>query len=68
MHRVFEEGGGKPEAKRRRWKDDMKMDLREMGCRYGLDSSGIGQEPVAVYCEHGNWPAGSINFVKFLSR
>jgi hypothetical protein len=28
--------------------------------RCGLDSSGSGQESVAVCCEHGNEPLGSI--------
>jgi len=40
---------GKPEGKitlgrpRRRWEDNMKMDLQEVGCRgYGLDRAGPG--------------------------
>jgi hypothetical protein len=26
----------------------------------GLDASGLGQEPIAGSCEHGNEPSGSI--------
>jgi hypothetical protein len=39
---------GRPEGKSplgrhwRRWKDNIKMDLREVGWRYGLDSCGLG--------------------------
>jgi hypothetical protein len=31
-------------------KYNIKMDMRKIG-RCGLDSSGLGQEPVAVFCE-----------------
>jgi hypothetical protein len=37
---------------RRRWENNTKMDLREIGCI--LDSFGSGYVPVAVNCEHGN--------------
>jgi hypothetical protein len=39
----------KPERKRPRlrWKDNIRMDLREIVERCGLDSSGLGQGPVA---------------------
>jgi hypothetical protein len=36
----------------------------------GLDSSGLGQEPVAACCEHGNEPSGSLKgriFLDYLS-
>jgi hypothetical protein len=39
---------GKPEGKRplgrprRRWEDNIKMDLQVVGCRHGLDRSGLG--------------------------
>jgi hypothetical protein len=52
---------GKPEGKRplgrprRRWKDGIRMDLREIG----LDSTGSGQGPVAGCCECGDEPSGS---------
>jgi hypothetical protein len=58
---------GKPEGKRplgrprRRWKDGIRMDLREIGgggvC--GLDSTGLGQGPAAGCCECGDEPSGS---------
>jgi hypothetical protein len=53
---------GKPEGKRplgrprRRWIDNIKMDLSEIGIECcGLDWSGSGQD-----CERGNEPSGSI--------
>ena len=52
---------GKPEGKRplgrprRRWKDNIKMDLQEVVCRgYGLDRAGSGYGQVAGTCECGN--------------
>jgi len=39
---------GKPEGKRpvgrprRRWVDNIRMDLQEVGCEYGLDWAGLG--------------------------
>jgi hypothetical protein len=53
---------GKPEYKRplgrprRRWVDNIKMDLREIGW-YGL---------VEGSCEHGNEPSGSLKCWEFL--
>jgi hypothetical protein len=52
---------GRPEGKRplgrprRRWKDNIKMDLREIG----IDGANWIQV-VAGLCEHGNEPSGSI--------
>jgi hypothetical protein len=45
----------------RRWEDNIRMDLREMGWE-GVDlyASGLGQGPVADCCEHGNETSGSI--------
>ena len=47
--RVYRVLVGKPEGKgplgrpRRRWEDNFKMDLQEMGCGgYGLDQDGLG--------------------------
>jgi hypothetical protein len=54
---------GKPEGKRplgrlrHRWKDNIRMDLRETGC--GLDSPGSGWGPVDL---------GSIKHRKFLEK
>jgi hypothetical protein len=56
---------GNPEGKRaikrprRRWVDDIKMDLREIGLD-GMDSSCSGWGPVEASCEHGNEPLCSI--------
>jgi hypothetical protein len=53
---------GKPEGKkplrrpRRRWDDNIKIDLVE---RYGLDSSRSGWGVLEGSCEHGNEPSGS---------
>jgi len=55
---------GKPEGKRplgrprRRWVDNIRMDLQEVGC--GLDWAGPEQGQVADACECGNEPSGSI--------
>jgi len=59
---------GKPEGKRplgrprRRWVDNITMDLQEVGCGWvcGLDWAGPGQRQVADACECGNEPLGSI--------
>jgi len=56
---------GKPDAKRplgrcwSRWEDIIRIDLREVGS---------GQEQVAVSCEHGNEPSGSVNCGEFLDQ
>jgi hypothetical protein len=57
---------GKPEGKRppgrprRRWDDEIRMDLREIGLGgCGLDSTGSGQGPVAGCCECGDEPSVS---------
>ena len=55
---------GKPEGKRplgrprRRWVDNIRMDLQEVGC--GLDWAGPGQGQVADACECGNELSGSV--------
>jgi hypothetical protein len=52
---------GKPEGKRplgrprRRWEDEIRMELGECG----LDSTDSGQGPVAGCCECGDEPSGS---------
>jgi hypothetical protein len=58
---------GKPEGKRllggprRRWVDNIKMDLREIGWD-GMDWIDLAQDkgPVDGSCEHGNEPSGSV--------
>jgi len=48
---------GRPDGNRplgrssRRWDDNIKMVLEELGWEYGLDSSSSGQEQVAGSCE-----------------
>jgi hypothetical protein len=63
---------GKPEEKRpmgrprSRWEDNIRMDLREMGCG-GMDWIGLAQDrQVASNCECGNELSGSINRGEFL--
>ena len=51
---------------RRRWEDNIKMDLREVGWGHRLDSSGSGQGQVVDCCECGNEPSSSIKWWKFL--
>jgi hypothetical protein len=65
---------GKPEGKkslvrpRRRWDDDMKIDLQEVdGWGHGLDLSGSEQEQVARSCECGNESPGSIKCGEYLN-
>jgi hypothetical protein len=44
------------------WEDGIRMDLREIGLGgggCGLDSTVLGQGPVAGYCECGDEPSGS---------
>jgi hypothetical protein len=51
---------GKPEGwrplerPRRRWEDNIKMDLREMGWGHGLNRSGRGKGQMAGFCYRGN--------------
>jgi hypothetical protein len=47
---------------RRRWVDNIKMDLREVG-RDGMDWLDLAQEGC---CEHDNEPSGSIKFWEVL--
>ena len=77
--RLWEERGayrvlvGKPEGKRllgrprRRCVDNIRMDLREVGCRYG-DWIGLGQDRDGwrKACECGNEPTGSIKCGEFI--
>ena len=65
VHRVLV---GKPEGKRplgrprRRWEDNIKMDLQEVG----LDGVGSGWGQMAGTCEYGNELSGSIKCGEFL--
>jgi hypothetical protein len=65
---------GRPEGRRplgrprRRWEDNIKIDLREIG--FGdVDWIHWAQDrQVAGSCEHGNEPSGSIKCGKFLDQ
>jgi hypothetical protein len=63
---------GRPEGKRslgkprRRWENNIKMYLREVGWGQGLDRFGSGWGQVAGSCECGNEPSGSIKCGEFL--
>ena len=63
---------GKPEGKiplgrpRRRWVDNIRMDLQEVGCGY-VDWIGLAQDrQVAGAWECGNEPSGSVKCGEFL--
>jgi len=52
---------------RRRWEDNIKMDLQEVGCGgMGLDRAGSGWGQVAGTCDCSNEPSGSIKCGDFL--
>jgi hypothetical protein len=52
---------------RRRWEDNITMDLQEVGCG-GMDWIGLAQDrdKLARNCECGNEPSGSIKRGEFL--
>jgi len=64
---------GKPEVKtplgrpRRRWEDNIKMNLQEVGCR-GMDWIELAQDRdrELCTCECGNEPSGSMKCGEFL--
>jgi len=63
---------GKPEGRRplgiprRRWVDNIRMDLQEVGCGY-MDWIGLAQDrQVADVFECGNEPSGSVKCGEFL--
>jgi len=62
------ETGGKETLgrRRRRWVDNIRMDLQEVGCGY-MDWIGLVQDrQVADACECGNEPSGSVKCEEFL--
>ena len=78
MARMGEERGmyrvlvGKPEGKRpqrrprRRWVDNIRTDLQEVGCGY-MDWIGLAHDrQVADACECSNEPSGSVKCGEFL--
>jgi len=51
---------------RRRWVDNIRMDLQLVGCGY-IDGFGLAQDRhVADACECGNGPLGSVKCGEFL--
>jgi len=70
---VFRDLVGKPEVKtplgrpRRRWEDNIKMDLQEIGCG-GMDWIELAQDMDRgrCTCECGNEPSGSMKCGEFL--
>ena len=65
VYRVLVE---KPEGKRplwrhrRKWEDNIRMDIQEWDEGHGLDWSGSGQGQVAGCCKRSNWPSGSVKY------
>ena len=54
---------------RRRWEDNIKMDLQDVRCGgYGLDGAGSREGQVAGTCECGNEPSGFIKYGQFLDQ
>ena len=54
------EGKRTPRKPSSRWKDNVKMDLQEMGDVSGLDRCGLGYGQVAGFCECSNETSVSI--------
>ena len=52
--------------RRRRWADNIRMDLQGVGCVYGLDWAGPGEGQVADVCECIIVPLGSVKCGEFL--
>jgi hypothetical protein len=51
---------------RRKWIDNIRIDLQEVGCGY-MDWIGLTQDrQVADACECGNEPSGSVKYGEFL--
>jgi hypothetical protein len=69
MRGVYRVLMGKPEGKipfgrpRRRWEDNIKMDLQEVG--YGLDRANSGYGKLTGTCKRRNEPSGSIKCGEF---
>jgi len=63
---VKPEGKRTPGRPRRRWEDNIKMDLQEVGWGVWTGSSWLRVEQVAGTCECDNEPSGSIKCGEFL--
>jgi len=65
---------GKPERKKTlthstcRWENNIKTNLKETGWESGLDSSGLGQEPLVGSCEHSPEPQSSTEVGELLEQ
>jgi hypothetical protein len=53
---------------RRKWKYNIEMNRKQLGCLFGLDSSGLHYGPVADSCKHGNELQFYTNFWECLSN
>ena len=63
---VQPEGKRTLERPKRRWVDNIRMDLQEVGCGY-VDWIGLAQDrQVADTCECGTEPSGSVKCREFL--
>ena len=58
-------GDTSPGRPRRRWKDNIKMDLQKVGCG-GVDCIQLSQVEVGGTCDCGYEPSGSIKCREFL--
>ena len=59
---VAKHEGKRPSRRpRRRWEDNIKIDLREVGCNLGewIDLA-EGREPMVSFCNGGNQPPGTL--------
>jgi hypothetical protein len=64
---VWKPEGRRPlERPRRRWENNIKVDLSEVGWGHRLDRSGSGEEQVVGFCEYGDDPSGFMKFGEFL--
>ena len=53
---------------RRKWEDNIKMDLQEIEWGHGLHWSDLGQGQVADTCECGNEPSVSVKCGEFVDQ
>jgi hypothetical protein len=58
------EGGSLLGRPRRRWEENIQMDIKMVGC--GLDSSGSGYGTLVGFCGHGNELSRFIKCWEFL--
>jgi hypothetical protein len=51
-----------------RWADNIKIDLKEIICRCGVDSTGTGQNIVVGFCEHDNESSGFVKDIGYIDK